>query len=618
MSRRYKDKDRMAFHVLVLVLLYLQNGSFADCDESRLQLDLFQNYEKAIRPVSSPEQTLEMQFGLSITQLLNVDEKNQIIQISVWMKQQWADYRLIWDPDNYTGITSVVLNFERLWYPDMALYNSADGNYDLQTSKNARVSSNGTVKIAPPAILTSPCVIHIEYFPFDVQQCSLKFGTWEYNGNETILQPMHEHIVKEDFLENVEWEIKSSTVENLLIKYPCCPYVYSNLVYTLVIRRRPLYYIVNMVIPCLFMSFITLFVFYLPPDSGEKITLSISILLALSVLNLIIAEIMPPTSETTPLIVKYILFCMFIVMASIISTIVVLNFHYRSKNSHTMPVFVRKLFLEVLPRFLCMKGSRSRRNKNKQALYKELHELVVFEKSAAGDCHIGDYKMSDSQQFSSNKRKPAMNGGYRFRRKSSSPRKDPMTPAHTCPRHFNLGNLESCSEPTGDLNRKGKHLPISPKDSPLEQSDYAETEALILRKDSAYQTVQPLSPPPPPSQPPPMEATPFQPSSPPPSQPPPPPPPPAEECGDATGLEHGEYELSTLGLDGDGVTDFQRKILANLDVISDFIKREEEEYEVREDWKYVAMVVDRILLVLFAAGFIIGNCIVLLLVSGVC
>lgn len=37
-------------------------------------------------------------------------------------------------------------------------------------------------------------------------------------------------------------------------------------------RRKTLFYTVNLIIPCMGISFLTILVFYLPSDSGEKVS----------------------------------------------------------------------------------------------------------------------------------------------------------------------------------------------------------------------------------------------------------------------------------------------------------------------------------------------------------
>ena len=68
------------------------------------------------------------------------------------------------------------------------------------------------------------------------------------------------------------------------------------------IRRKTLYYMYNIVFPCMMMSTLTVLVFCMPPDSGEKIALGVTVILAFSVFMLAIAEKMPETSESIPLI----------------------------------------------------------------------------------------------------------------------------------------------------------------------------------------------------------------------------------------------------------------------------------------------------------------------------
>lgn len=84
--------------------------------------------------------------------------------------------------------------------------------------------------------------------------------------------------------------------------YECCPDPYPFVTYKFIIKRRVLYYLFNIVFPCLWLAILSVMTFWLPPDSGEKITLGITVLLAFSVFMLLVAESMPKTSESVPLI----------------------------------------------------------------------------------------------------------------------------------------------------------------------------------------------------------------------------------------------------------------------------------------------------------------------------
>ena len=61
------------------------------------------------------------------------------------------------------------------------------------------------------------------------------------------------------------------------IVYECCPEPYVDITFTIKIRRRTLYYFFNLIVPCVLISSMALLGFTLPPDSGEKLTLGITL-----------------------------------------------------------------------------------------------------------------------------------------------------------------------------------------------------------------------------------------------------------------------------------------------------------------------------------------------------
>jgi nicotinic acetylcholine receptor len=98
-------------------------------------------------------------------------------------------------------------------------------------------------------------------------------------------------------------------------------------------------------------SFVSVSVFGLPADAGEKITLCISILLSLVVFFLLVSKILPP-SLSIPLIAEYLLFIFIMNIIVIGCTVIVINRNYRTPRTHRMSNFIRVIFLNYLPRLL--------------------------------------------------------------------------------------------------------------------------------------------------------------------------------------------------------------------------------------------------------------------------
>ncbi|KAM9507648.1 neuronal acetylcholine receptor subunit beta-3 isoform 2-T2 [Guaruba guarouba] len=313
--------------LFVLCLTHSDVAAFSSVaeNEDALLKHLFQGYQKWVRPVENSNDTIKVLFGLKISQLVDVDEKNQLMTTNVWLKQEWIDHKLSWNPEEYGGITAIRVPSESLWLPDIVLFENADGRFEGSLMTKAIVKYNGLVIWTPPASYKSSCTMDVTFFPFDRQNCSMKFGSWTYDGNMVDLILVDENVDRKDFFDNGEWEIlnakgmKGNRKDGL--------YSYPFVTYSFVLRRLPLFYTLFLIIPCLGLSFLTVLVFYLPSDEGEKLSLSTSVLVSLTVFLLVIEEIIPSSSKVIPLIATY----------------------------HPMAPWVKRLFLQKLPRLLCMK-----------------------------------------------------------------------------------------------------------------------------------------------------------------------------------------------------------------------------------------------------------------------
>jgi nicotinic acetylcholine receptor len=169
----------------------------------------------------------------------------------------------------------------------------------------AMVSNKGGVFWPPPAKLRSSCKIDITYFPFDDQHCKMKFGSWTYDGFQVDVTNRSAQVDLANYVFSGEWELIDIKVIRNEVFYACCSEPYPDVTFHIIMRRRTLYYLFNIIFPCLWLTVLSLLGFWLPPDSGEKITLGITVLLAFSVFMLLIAESMPATSEFVPLIGRW-------------------------------------------------------------------------------------------------------------------------------------------------------------------------------------------------------------------------------------------------------------------------------------------------------------------------
>ncbi|XP_072014246.1 neuronal acetylcholine receptor subunit alpha-10-like [Amphiura filiformis] len=347
---------RCHLDILILMLLVLCTGCSSQKQTVAVKMlhhRLFDDYSNEFRPTHNSSTATKVIFRMIFRNLLDMNTREQRVAVGGWLKLTWTDEFLTWNPDDFDGLQRHTVPVSKIWSPDITLYDNADLSFERYKADTvAQLYPDGTVIWYVPAIYTSTCIVRVRWFPFDVQVCEMIFGSWGYNGFEIDLyQETSLDASTMRYLANGVWDMVAVRAKRLVVTYLCCPEPYPEIHYLLVFKRHAAFYIFYMVLPCLFLSILSLLVFYLPPDCGEKLTLSITNLLALVVFQQIIAENMPPSAEESPVIGTYFLCMIVMVCASVITTGIVMHV---SALSQPVPRWVKRVFLHFLTRILCL------------------------------------------------------------------------------------------------------------------------------------------------------------------------------------------------------------------------------------------------------------------------
>ncbi|KPM02705.1 neuronal acetylcholine receptor subunit alpha-7-like protein, partial [Sarcoptes scabiei] len=305
---------------------FIPNGEWvllvsAGLNERHLINHLLADYNPLERPVENENDTLNVILGISLQQIIEV---------------QWTDVNLRWNPEDYGGIETLRISTDRIWIPDVLMYNSADERFDSTFRTNVVVNYTGGCLYVPPGIFKSTCQIDITWFPFDDQRCELKFGSWSHNGLLVDLIQENSSADVSPYLANGEWVLVDVPSIRTSKFYECCPGPFVDIKFIIHIKRRTLYYGFNLIIPCIILSSMTLLSFSLPPESGEKLQLGVTILLSMTVFLVQLSKILPATSDSISIIALYFGSIMIMVAVSVVMTVVVLNFHHRSYETKEM------------------------------------------------------------------------------------------------------------------------------------------------------------------------------------------------------------------------------------------------------------------------------------------
>ncbi|XP_072342306.1 5-hydroxytryptamine receptor 3A-like [Scyliorhinus torazame] len=354
---------------LILMALMLSEGQksgnqTAGPTPGLLQLSdyLMANYSKGVRPVRDWRKTTTVAIDVMVYAILNVDEKNQVLTTYIWYRQVWTDEFLMWNPKDFDDIKQISIPTANIWVPDILINEFVDVGKSPEIPY-VYVDNGGRVKNYKPIQVVTACSLDIYNFPFDVQNCTFTFTSWLHNIRDINISLWRSpEVVKYDrsvFMNQGEWELLYvDTQFNEFNLERGVSDGYAEMRFFLVIRRRPLFYAVSLLLPSIFLMVMDIIGFYLPPDSGERVSFKITLLLGYSVFLIIVSDTLPATAIGTPLIGVYFVVCMALLVISLTETILIVRLVHKQDLQPHVPEWVKRLVLEKATILLCLRNKK--------------------------------------------------------------------------------------------------------------------------------------------------------------------------------------------------------------------------------------------------------------------
>uniref|UniRef100_A0A8C4RXX9 5-hydroxytryptamine receptor 3A n=1 Tax=Erpetoichthys calabaricus TaxID=27687 RepID=A0A8C4RXX9_ERPCA len=259
----------------------------------------------------------------------------------------WYNEFLVWDPKDFNGLAKVSIPVDNIWRPDIYVYEFVEEDLSPQIPY-LYVRNTGRVTHDKPLRIISSCNLDIFYFPFDIQTCTLSLGSYLHTGT-AIWGELDRKRVKVNIQSKGEWELlfieaHTTTWQSLSCSFP-------NQVR---MKRRPLLYLVNLIVPSAFLMVIDLFSFYLPLHRVDRGAFKMTLLLGYTVFLLIMNDLLPNNAGGTPIIGIYFSVCLALMVISLMETIFVMNIlHQTRSNVLEVPPFLRTLTFSIIAKLIC-------------------------------------------------------------------------------------------------------------------------------------------------------------------------------------------------------------------------------------------------------------------------
>ncbi|XP_049512929.1 LOW QUALITY PROTEIN: neuronal acetylcholine receptor subunit beta-2-like [Dermacentor silvarum] len=305
-------------------------------------------YDKNYQPLNSHASDTIVNFTVYAKQLRYMMPDWDYMSLSAFVCMHWIDEGLSWNPSEYDDMREVTVADSEVWTPTLSVHESY-GVYGVRLFSAVKTDHHGNVIWCPLVTFGMRCTMDLRDYPYDEHRCAMNVSSWAHGYKVKLIGKL----AKKNFDQtHPDWTGYFESMDTTEFQHPeqgADPV----LRFTLFVKRNAPGYHFTVVLPCVAVSILTLFIFWLPPSSGKKITLGCA---SIVIILLVIQNLRHDLGDSVhvPRVVQYLgTTCLAISVATLIS-VLVLNM-VKSPMVFRPPDFLVSLLSGVPGRvlFLC-------------------------------------------------------------------------------------------------------------------------------------------------------------------------------------------------------------------------------------------------------------------------
>ncbi|CAH2324604.1 5-hydroxytryptamine receptor 3A-like [Pelobates cultripes] len=330
------------------------------CDFIKLQKSLENGLSITVRPTNDWGKPTYVFVNINLHSIVEMNMNLQTLTTYILFQMTWRNDFISWNASDFCGIDYVIVPDSTFWKPDLYIYElieSSETDDKPIVIPYYIVYNYGDLTQFKPLRIVSTCTVNIFKFPFDTQTCDLTLGSFVYSVNDILMAPSSNSTTvtnesKQSFSSKGDWDLISITVHDKTVEYDDGER-FDVVKYEIKIKRTPLNYVINLIIPAVLMLFVDICSMFIQ-SYEDRLAFKITVVLGFSVLLLILNDMLP-NSDTPPILGVFFCVCMGTMIFSIAGCVCSSYLMKLSYEQSKVPTWMNNCFLRNIARVMFVK-----------------------------------------------------------------------------------------------------------------------------------------------------------------------------------------------------------------------------------------------------------------------